>query len=152
MFTLTNKITPKYQLTLSGGLDCSTCFALMAGTVCGNLSIISSTKFKTLVQADVIPPLSDTISLLTAETAAGAVGGIFDFGPTAPARVALPPLPIRPAGVAAAAAAAALVAAVAAVVAEGGGAGTPASDTIAHISFALLAARCVSRAVVIKQK
>jgi hypothetical protein len=78
-----------------------------------------------------------------------------DFGPAAPALVALPPLPTLAAAAAAAAAAldAAAADAAAAAAAPGRGAAwIPASETIAHISLELAAAKCVKIAVAHKKR
>jgi hypothetical protein len=106
--------------------------------VWGNLSTMSSTSASTLLQAAVMPPLSKTTSWGTGAATAGAA---LVLGALAAARVLRPPLPTLPAGVAGTGTAGS-GAATAGCTAEG----MPDSDTMAHISLSLLAARCVRMA------
>jgi hypothetical protein len=106
--------------------------------VWGNLSTMSSTSASTLLQAAVMPPLSKTTSWGTGAATAGAA---LVLGALAAARVLRPPKPTKPAGGAGAGAAGSGAAS-----AGGTAAGLPDSDTMAHISLSLLAARCVRMA------
>ena len=76
-------------------MEVSTCFEDSGGTVCGNLSIMSSNRFCTLIQAGVMPPDSNTISAGAAGVT-GAIGVSLFLAAFAAARVFLPPRPILP--------------------------------------------------------